>query len=62
MPVSPLQLPAHDLKVNKIVVQGISILQSQSNPNVAKVAQELTATRHAWRRLPSTTVRYPVAN
>jgi hypothetical protein len=44
MPVKPLKLPAHDPKVKKIILEGVSILQSQSNPNVAKVAQELTAT------------------
>jgi hypothetical protein len=44
MSIKPLQLPAHDPKVKKIILEGISILQSQSNPNVAKVAQELTAT------------------
>ena len=43
MPPRPLQLPAHDLKVKKIILEGISILQSQPTPNVTKVAQELTA-------------------
>lgn len=44
MPDKPLRLPAHDPKVKKIILEGISILQLQANPNVAKVAQELTAT------------------
>jgi hypothetical protein len=44
MPVKPLQLPAHDPKVKKIILEGISTLQSQSNSNIAKVDQELTAT------------------
>ena len=43
MPVKPLKLPAHDPKVKKIILEGVSILRSQSKPNVAKVAQELTA-------------------
>jgi len=33
MPFKPLKLPAHDPKVKKIILEGISILQSQSNPN-----------------------------
>jgi hypothetical protein len=61
MSVKPLQLPAHDPKVKKIILEGISILQSQSNPNVAKVAQELTATHGAaWHRLPLTTLSIAV--
>jgi hypothetical protein len=44
MPAKPLQLSAHDPKVKEIILEGISILQSHSKPNVAKVAQELTAT------------------
>jgi hypothetical protein len=40
MPVEP---PAHDPKVKKIVLEGVSILRSQPNLNVTKVVQELTA-------------------
>ena len=43
MPVEPLQLPAHDPKVKKFVLEGVSILRSQANLNVTKVVQELTA-------------------
>ena len=43
MPVEPLQLPAHDPNVKKIVLEGVSILRSKPNPNVTKVVQELIA-------------------
>ena len=44
MPDKPLRLPAHDPRVKKIILEGVLILRLQANPNVAKVAQELTAT------------------
>ena len=43
MPAKPQQLPAHDPRIKKIILEGVSILQSQLEPNVANVAQELTA-------------------
>ena len=46
MPAAPLKLPANDDRVKKIILEGVSILQSQKKPNVRKVAIELTAKHH----------------
>jgi len=43
MPAVLLKLPANDDRVKKIILEGVSILQSQRKPNVRKVAMELTA-------------------
>ena len=46
MPAAPLKLPANDDRVKKVILEGVSILQSQKKPNVHKVAIELTVKHH----------------
>jgi hypothetical protein len=42
MPAQPIKLPANDDRVKEIILEGVSILNSQNKPNVRRVAIELS--------------------